>query len=163
MGLGEALASHGQDEQGAEDVRQNPEGHGQDKHSAEDVRQVPAGCGQDKQGAKDARQVPAGHRQDKQDPGGARHVPAGCRQSRVGPEPLPYFLQQIGPRPNQPIVPLWQWSRIYPGDPFRPRNINLSGEEKILVSLCRNPTAQDFFKLYITEQIIDQIVIQTNL
>lgn len=29
--------------------------------------------------------------------------------------------------------------------------------------LPRNPTAQDFFKLYITDQIIDHIVIQTNL
>ena len=27
----------------------------------------------------------------------------------------------------------------------------------------RNPTVQDFFKLYITDQIIDHIVIQTNL
>ena len=29
--------------------------------------------------------------------------------------------------------------------------------------LPRNPTAQDFFKLYITDQIIDHIVVQTNL
>ena len=29
--------------------------------------------------------------------------------------------------------------------------------------LPRNPTAQDFFKLYITDQIIDHIAIQTNL
>ena len=29
--------------------------------------------------------------------------------------------------------------------------------------LPRNPTAQDFFKLYITDQIIDHNVIQTNL
>ena len=29
--------------------------------------------------------------------------------------------------------------------------------------LPRNPTVQDFFKLYITDQIIEHIVIQTNL
>ena len=29
--------------------------------------------------------------------------------------------------------------------------------------LPRNPTTQDFFKLYITDQIIDYNVIQTNL
>ena len=29
--------------------------------------------------------------------------------------------------------------------------------------LPRNPTAQDFFKWYITDQIIDHIVVQTNL
>ena len=29
--------------------------------------------------------------------------------------------------------------------------------------LPRNPTAQDFFKLYITDQIIDHFVVQTNL
>ena len=72
MGLGGASASHGQDEQGAEDVRQVIAGHGQDKQKqgAEDDRQVPAGCGQDKQGVE-----------------GGRQTPACCWQSRVGPEP----------------------------------------------------------------------------
>ena len=59
MGLAEALASHGQDEQGAEDVRQ-----------------ISAGNGQHKQGVEDVRQVPAGREQDKQDPGGTRQAPA---------------------------------------------------------------------------------------
>ena len=75
----------------------------------------------------------------------------------------PGFPRQVGPRHNQPIVPLWQWNRIYPGDPFRPINVKFTGEERILVPLPRNPTAQDFFKLYITDQITDHIVIQTNL
>ena len=35
--------------------------------------------------------------------------------------------------------------------------------ERILVPLHRNPTAQDLFKLYITDQIIDHTVIQPNL
>ena len=29
--------------------------------------------------------------------------------------------------------------------------------------LPRNPTVQDFFTLYITEQIIDYFIVQTNL
>ena len=73
------------------------------------------------------KQGPEGHRQDKQGPGGARQTPAGCRQSRVGAKPLPGFLRQVEARHNQPIVPLWQWNRIYPGDPFRPRNIKFTG------------------------------------
>ena len=135
MGLEEASASHGQDEQGADNVRQVPAGSGQDKQSAEDVRKVPAGCGQDKQGPGDAKQAPAGH-----------------RKSRVGPEPPPGFLRQIGLRHNKPIVPMWHWNRIYPGDPFTPRNIKFTGKERVLVPLPRNPTAKDFFKLYMTEQ-----------
>ena len=123
MGLGEASASHRQDEQA-----------------------VPTGCGQ-----------------DKQEPGGARQALAGCRKSGLGSEPSPGFPRQVGPRHNQPIVPLWQWNRIYPGDLFRPRNVKFTGEERILVPIPRNPTAQDFFKLYIADQIIDHIVIQTNL
>ena len=149
------------DEEGAEDVREVPAGHGQDKLGVEDIREVPAGHRQDKQGAEDVREVPAGHRQDKQDPGGARQAQAGHRQSRVGPEPPAGFPRQVGARHNQPIVPLWQWNRINPGDPFRPRNIKFTGEERIPVSLPRNPTAQGFFKVYFTDQIIDRILIQT--
>ena len=122
-----------------------------------------ASCGQDEQVAEDVKEVPAGCGQDKQDPGGARQAPAGHRQSRVGPEPPPGFPRHFGARHNQPIVPLWQWNRIYQGDPFKPRNIKFTGEERILVPLFGNPTAQDFFNLYITDQIIDHIVIQTNL
>ena len=75
MGLEEAPSSHGQDEQGAEDIRE-----------------VSAGCRQDKQGAEDVREVPTDCGQDKQDPGNARQAPAGHRQSRVGPE-LPQGFQ----------------------------------------------------------------------
>ena len=38
-----------------------------------------------------------------------------------------------------------------------------TGEERIFVPLPRIPAAQDFFKLYITDQIIDHNVTQTNL
>ena len=51
MGLGEILASHGQDEQGPEDVRQ-----------------VLACYAQDKQDHRGARQVPAAHRQSRVGP-----------------------------------------------------------------------------------------------
>ena len=127
------------------------------------VGEAPAGHGPDKQAAEDVREVPGGHGEDNQNPRGARQAPAGCRQSRLGPQPPPGFPKQDGARHNQPIVPLWQWNRIYPGDPFRPRNVKFTGEERILVPLPRNPTTQDFFKLYITDQSIDHIVVQTNL
>ena len=159
----EASAGHGQDKQAAEDVREAPVGHGQDKQAAEDIREAPAGHGQDKQGTEDVREVPGGCGEDKQDPRGARQAPAGHRQSRLGPQPPSGFPRQVGARHNHPIVPLWQWNRIYPGDAFRPRNVKFTGDERILVPLPRNPTAQDFFKLYITDQIIDHIVVQTNL
>ena len=162
-GLEEASAGCGQDKQGAEDVREVPAGCGQDKQGIEDVRDVPTGHKQDKQDAENVRDIPGGCEQDEQEPGGARQDPAGCGQSRSGSEPLSGFPRQVGPRHNQPIVPLWQWNRIYPGDPFRPRNVKFTGEERILMPLPRNPTAQDFFKLYITDQIIDHIVLQTNL
>ena len=159
----EVPAGCGQDTQTAEDIREAPAGCGQDKQAAEDVREAPAGCGQDKKGVEDVREVPGGHGEDKQDPRGARQTPAGCRQSRLGPQPLPGFPRQVGARHNQPVVPLWQCNRIYPGDPFRPRNVKFTSVERILVPLPRNPTAQDFFKLYITNQIINHIVVQTNL
>ena len=158
----EAPAGHGQDKQAVEDVREAPAGHGQDKQAAEDVREAPAGHGQDKQGVEDVREVQGGSGEDKQDPRGTRQTPAGCRQSRLGPQPPPGFPRQVGARHNQPIVPLWQWNRTYPGDPFRPGNVKFTGEERILVPLPRNPTEQDFFKLYIIDQIIDHIVVETN-
>ena len=57
----------------------------------------------------------------------------------------------------------WHWNRIYPRGEFRPQQIRYTGEEKILQQLPRNPSVEDFFKLYITEEIIDVLVTQTNL
>ena len=37
------------------------------------------------------------------------------------------------------------------------------GKEKIIHPMPRNPTSQDFFQLYITDEIIDRIVTETNL
>ena len=63
--------------------------------------------------------------------------------------------------PSAAVV--WQWNRIYPRGPFRPRQIPFSGRERIVATLPRNPTPQDFFKLYTTEELIDHLVTQTNL
>ena len=57
----------------------------------------------------------------------------------------------------------WKWSRIFPGGTLRPKQIRFVGEEKILQRLPANPPAEDFFKLYITEEMIDYLVVQTNL
>ena len=57
----------------------------------------------------------------------------------------------------------WHWNRIYPRGEFTPQQIRYTGEEKILKQLCRTPTVEDFFRLYITEEIIDHVVTQTNL
>ena len=58
---------------------------------------------------------------------------------------------------------VWHWNRIYPRGEFRPKQIRYTGEEKILQQLPRNSTSEDFFKLYITDEIIDEVVTQTNL
>ena len=57
----------------------------------------------------------------------------------------------------------WHWNRIYPRGEFRPQQIRYTGGEKIFQQLPRNPSVEDFFKLYITEEIIDVLVTQTNL
>ena len=64
---------------------------------------------------------------------------------------------------RQPFRQGWKWSRIFPGGNFRPKQIRFTGEEKVLERLPTNPTVEDFFKLYITEEMIDHLVVQTNL
>ena len=59
--------------------------------------------------------------------------------------------------------PIWQWNRIFPGGAYTPKRINFTEAEQILKPLPPNPIAQDFFKLYIGEEIVDHIVTQTNL
>ena len=79
----------------------------------------------------------------------------GVRHARNNPAPL---APQVPPN-----AVIWQWNRIYPRGPFRPRQIPFTGRQRIIANLPRNPTPQDFFKLYITEEIIDHLVTQTNL
>ena len=68
MGIGEASANHGQDEQDTEYVREVPTGHRQDNKGAKDVTQ---------------------------NLGGSRQAPAGHRQSRVGPNPPQAFQDKV--------------------------------------------------------------------
>ena len=56
-----------------------------------------------------------------------------------------------------------QWNGIYPRDDFRPKNITFTGNVEILESLPRNATAEDYFKLYIDDKMIDYILTQTKL
>ena len=80
MGLGEASAHCGHDEQDAEDFGEVPVGCRQDKQGAEDVREGAAGHRQDKQGAEDIREAPAGHGQHKQGAEGGREVSAALNK-----------------------------------------------------------------------------------
>ena len=64
---------------------------------------------------------------------------------------------------RDPRRQMWQWNRIYPRGDYRPKQINFTGNENILERLPRNPTPEDYFKLYITEENIDCMVTQTNL
>ena len=64
---------------------------------------------------------------------------------------------------RQQIRQGWKWSRIFPGGNFRPKQIRFTAEEKVLERLQTNPSVEDFFKLYITEEMIDHLVVQTNL
>ena len=58
---------------------------------------------------------------------------------------------------------MWKWSRIFPKGDFRPKKIRFTAEEKVLERLPTNHTVETFFKLYITEEMIDHLVVQTNL
>ena len=56
----------------------------------------------------------------------------------------------------------WHWNRIYPRGEFTPQQIRYTEEEKILKQLPRTPTVEDFFRMYITEEIIDHNVTHTR-
>ena len=75
---------------------------------------------------------------------------------------LPAQEQPRG-RHRRPIQPLWYWNRIYPKGLYRPRQIPFTGRERIMQPLPTKSTPLDFFKLYITDNIIDHLVVQTNL
>ena len=53
--------------------------------------------------------------------------------------------------------------KVGSGGNFRPKQIRFTGEEKVLERFPTNPSVEDFFKLYITEEMIDHLVVQTNL
>ena len=58
---------------------------------------------------------------------------------------------------------LWQWNRVYPRGNFRPTHISFTGNERIMERLPDNPSYEDFFKLYITGDMIDHLVTQIHL
>ena len=104
-----------------------------------------------------------GTRDELGQPGGPQNYmegAGGTRAELVHPGPQPH--RERGRRARRRL-PLWQWNRIYPRGPYSPRNIHFTGNEGIQVPMPPNPTAKDFFKLYINEEIIDHIVTQTNL
>ena len=107
--------------------------------------------------------------------GGARVCGRGVRGVRVRggnvrgirhhvPVPRHALLQPgiLGPQ-LPPDVAEWQWNRIFPRGHFTPRHIPFTGRERIIPALPRNSSSLDFFKLYITEEMIDHLVTQTNL
>ena len=64
---------------------------------------------------------------------------------------------------KQPFRQGWTSSRIFPRGNFRPKQIRFTGEEKVLQRLPTNSTVQDFFKLYITEEMMDHLIVQKSI
>ena len=108
---------------------------------------------EDAEGAREVQEQPEGPEFHMEDAEGAREV----QEQSEGPQP-----QGRAGRDRRRLQ-LWQWNRIYPRGPYTPRNIPFTGNEGMQQPLSPNPTAEDFFKLYINEDIIDHIVTQTNL
>lgn len=80
--------------------------------------------------------------------GAQRRGAAGAQQGRRGrlPRPVP--------------PPAWTWQRC---NTFRPLNIPFTSEMKINADLPQdNPTEFDYFRLYLTDDIIHVVVTETN-
>ena len=54
-------------------------------------------------------------------------------------------------------------NRIYLRGLYRPRQVPFTGMERIMQPLPTRSTPIDFFKMYITDKIIDHLLVQTNL
>ena len=131
-------------QEGATNVREAARACGQHRRRG---RGKPGGCGAQGQGARGQGIHPQHARDD-------RNQPANI----IGPQMLPN-----PPVQGQTFPAIWQWNRVYPRGPYAARDIAFTGNERILENLPRNPRALDYFKLYITEELIDHIVTQTNL
>ena len=105
------------------------------------------------------RMDPGAHQVDTDNGTGDRIDPGVCQVDRQTIN-LPWM---VGARRRQPSSLLWQWNRIYPDGPFRPKDIPFTGEEKIVHPMPINPTSQDIFHLYITDEVIEGIIAETNL
>ena len=127
------------DQINTKDDAEGPENRMEDAGGSRDTQDVAGGPEnhmEDAGGSRDTQDVAGGHREHR-------------RQARV--------VRRVNRRP------LWQWNRIFQGGPYTPRRINFTGDERILKPLPENAIAEDFFKIYIDEEIIDHIVRQTNL
>jgi hypothetical protein len=63
-------------------------------------------------------------------------------------------------RRQRPVPPpAWRWELC---NNFRPANIRFTGDLKINANLPENPTELDYFRLYLTDDITDLIVTETN-
>ena len=120
------------------------------------------------QGYQDDTEVQRGDQADTQVQGGAENcmeVPQGYQgdvEVQRGTANCMQLLERDADV-GQPFRQGWKRSRIFPGGNFSPKQIRFTGEEKVLERLPTNPTVEDFFKLYITEEMIDHLVVQTNL
>ena len=157
--LPEGPEFHMEDAEGAMEVQEQPEGPEfcmEDAECAREVQEQPEGpefCMEDSEGAREVQEQPEGPEFCMEDSEGAREV----QEQPEGPQPQ----ERAGGGRRR--LQLWQWNRIYPRGPYTPRNIHFTGNEGMQQPLPPNPTAEDFFKLYINEDIIDHIVTQTNL
>ena len=55
----------------------------------------------------------------------------------------------------------FRWERVENGD-FVPQNIPFTGDERLKVQMMGHTNPEDFFDLYVTDQLLDHIVTETN-
>ena len=56
----------------------------------------------------------------------------------------------------------WTWNRCSKKRRIQPRPLSVMKEEQILVDMPDDASPYDFFKLYVTDELLDMIVIETN-
>ena len=67
--------------------------------------------------------------------------------------------------PTPPKIPrldaFWEWKKCN-NEQIQPAQLPVNQSESILVDMPDNPTPYDFFKLYVTDDLLDMIVRETN-
>ena len=56
----------------------------------------------------------------------------------------------------------WTWTLLADETTYVPPDVHFAGEEKISEDLPDNPTALDFFRLYLSDDIVGHLVTETN-
>ena len=110
-------------------------------------------------------EVNRNHEQVQRHPESHMQVTRGRNSCRQVPRGATNHLQaqrSVG-RNRDPSSQLWQWNQIYPRDDFRPKNINSLVMKRFWRGFLEMLPAEDYFKLYIDDKMIDYIVTQTNL